>query len=94
MFRILRMHKGFSLVEVLAVIVILGVIASIAVLTIGNLVEKQRVNAAKAEWNHIQEAAKLFALDDDRDTDGDGEFTFHELLNADYLTGFEGELKI
>ena len=39
----LKNEKGLTLVELLAVIVILGVIAAIAVPSIGNIIENSRV---------------------------------------------------
>ncbi|MCF7930639.1 MAG: prepilin-type N-terminal cleavage/methylation domain-containing protein [Acholeplasmataceae bacterium] len=57
MTRILRNKKGVTLVELLAVIVILGIIAAIAVPTIGGLINRQRENAAIATYESIEFAA-------------------------------------
>ncbi len=59
----LKSRKGVTLVELLAVIVILGIIAAIAVPTIGGLIERQRQNAAEATFTSVQEAARLYAGD-------------------------------
>lgn len=59
----LRSKRGVTLVELLAVIVILGIIAAIAVPTIGGLIERQRQNAAEATFTSVQEAARLYAGD-------------------------------
>lgn len=64
MLKTLRNKKGVTLVELLAVIVILGIIAAIAVPTIGGLIERQRENAAAAEWDNIKEAARLYIVDE------------------------------
>ncbi len=63
MFKLLKDRKGVTLVELLAVIVILGIIAAIAVPTIGNLIERRREDAAKTEWLAIEEAAGNYAVD-------------------------------
>jgi type IV pilus assembly protein PilA len=47
----------------LAVVVILGIIAAIAVPTIGGLIARQRERAAVATFDTIVEAAKLYAED-------------------------------
>ncbi|WP_071395920.1 type IV pilin protein [Bacillus tuaregi] len=56
----LKNQKGFTLVELLAVIVILGIIAAIAVPSIGNIIEKSKFDAAKADAIQILNAAKLY----------------------------------
>lgn len=71
----LRNKKGVTLVELLAVIVILGIIAAIAVPTIGGLIDRQRENAAKATYTSIEEQARLYAVDD-----ADGVFTLADLV--------------
>ena len=63
MFKILKNKKGVTLVELLAVVVILGIIAAIAVPTIGGLIERQEERAAEATYDTIVEAAKLYAED-------------------------------
>ncbi|XXM72268.1 type IV pilin protein [Lysinibacillus sphaericus] len=58
--KILKNDKGLTLVELLAVIVILGIIAAIAVPSIGSIIEKSRVDAVKAEGLQAINAAKLY----------------------------------
>ncbi|MDR4889115.1 prepilin-type N-terminal cleavage/methylation domain-containing protein [Fredinandcohnia sp. QZ13] len=57
----LKNQKGLTLVELLAVIVILGIIAAIAVPTIGNVIEKTRFDAVRADAMQVLDAAKLKA---------------------------------
>lgn len=77
----LRSKKGVTLVELLAVIVILGIIAAIAVPTIGGLLERTRQNAAEAEHTNILEAARLYAIAEDKTI-----FTLAEVIAADYIS--------
>ena len=53
-------EEGFTLVELLAVIVILGIIVAIAIPAIGNVIEKTRTNADEAEVEMIVDAARLY----------------------------------
>ena len=63
MIRTLRNNKAVTLVELLAVIVILAIIAAIAVPTIGNMIERQRANAAASSGNNVIEVLRLYATE-------------------------------
>ena len=80
MTRILKNKKGVTLVELLAVIVILGIIAAIAVPTIGGLINRQKENAAQATLESIEFAAVSFA-------DGDTAliFTLQDLEDDEFI---------
>lgn len=58
--RLMRNEKGLTLIELLAVIVILGIIAAIAVPSIGGIIDKTKDDAKKAEAIMIFEAARLY----------------------------------
>ncbi|PIC57874.1 Tfp assembly type protein [Sporosarcina sp. P12(2017)] len=53
-------QKGLTLVELLAVIVILGIIAAIAVPAIGNIITNSKVNALKGDGQNVLSAAQLY----------------------------------
>lgn len=59
--KLFKNQKGLTLVELLAVIVILGVIAAIAIPAIGSTIENARNNADVQSANMLEEAALLWA---------------------------------
>lgn len=80
MFKALN-KKGVTLVELLAVVVIMGIIAAIAVPTVGGLIQAQRDNAAAASWDQVEEAAKLYAA-----SESDNSVTLADLIAQEYIT--------
>lgn len=94
--KILKNQKGLTLVELLAVIVILGIIAAIAVPSIGNIIEKSKADAHEANAEMLISAArmgvaaneynstKVIATTDDG-TGEAGEVTMANLVSAGYL---------
>ena len=59
----IKNEKGLSLVELLAVIVILGIISAIAVPAIGNIIANSQAKAEIADAVQILNSAKLYELD-------------------------------
>ncbi|MEH7379779.1 prepilin-type N-terminal cleavage/methylation domain-containing protein [Bacillus sp. JJ1533] len=56
----IKNQKGLTLIELLAVIVILGIIAAIAVPAIGNVINNTKEKAAYADAQQIIESARLY----------------------------------
>ena len=60
-----KKQKGMTLVELLAVIVILGIVAGIGTVAIGNIIESSREDALERQEEMIQQAAQLYYLDNE-----------------------------
>ncbi|KGR79644.1 hypothetical protein CD29_05980 [Ureibacillus manganicus DSM 26584] len=56
----LNNEKGLTLIELLAVIVILGIIAAIAVPAIGGIIDSSRIKAVKADAVNVINAANIY----------------------------------
>jgi prepilin-type N-terminal cleavage/methylation domain-containing protein len=80
----LKSKKGVTLVELLAVIVILGIIAAIAVPAIGGLIDRQRENAANASHEVVMNQAKTYVL-------GEGLVENDDFSLEDMITGYLDE---
>ncbi|MGG4410387.1 prepilin-type N-terminal cleavage/methylation domain-containing protein [Niallia taxi] len=74
----IKNEKGLTLIELLAVIVILGIIAAIAIPSIANIIEKSRFDAIKADAVQILNGAQTYISANDYQT---GELTGTELGN-------------
>ncbi|MCA1036404.1 MULTISPECIES: prepilin-type N-terminal cleavage/methylation domain-containing protein [Bacillus] len=82
----LKNEKGLTLIELLAVIVILGIIAAIAIPSIGKIIENSKIDAVKADAIQILNAAKIKYAEDS----GDSEITLAELSGfLDDVTTFK-----
>ncbi|TQE92518.1 prepilin-type N-terminal cleavage/methylation domain-containing protein [Ureibacillus terrenus] len=79
----LKNEKGLTLVELLAVVVILGIVAAIAIPAIGNMLENSRYNAAKSDAINIINAANLYFTE--VGSSNDDEVSVKDLLDGNYL---------
>lgn len=64
-------QRAFTLVELMVVVVILGILATIVTVSVNDYLVKGKQTAAKAEIARISEALNLFYLDHDRYPDND-----------------------
>jgi type IV pilus assembly protein PilA len=80
--RLLKNERGLTLIELLAVIVILGIIAAIAIPTIGNIIDNSKEDAHIANAEQIINAARLAKT---QDTSGKNSWTLQELVDGGFL---------
>ncbi len=66
--RIMKNKGGFTLVELLAVIVILAIIAAIAVPSVAHVINNTKKDAKVAEAIQIVDAAKLYVASNNVDS--------------------------
>jgi len=87
----IKNEKGLTLIELLAVIVILGIIAAIAIPSISGIIQKSKEDAVKADAITILNAAKNYVAGNDMAEGG----TIEEADLESYISGvnmknFEG----
>ena len=61
--RAARQPRGFTLIELMVVLVIIGLLAALIVPNVLNRAEEARVTAARTDINNLMQALKLYRLD-------------------------------
>ncbi|MFD2639237.1 prepilin-type N-terminal cleavage/methylation domain-containing protein [Piscibacillus salipiscarius] len=85
---LLRKEKGVTLVELLAVIIILGIIALIAVPAIAGVIDESKYNSLKASAINAIEAAELYRVTNDDLPEGISELEgYYDSKGVTWSTG-------
>ncbi|WP_214815738.1 prepilin-type N-terminal cleavage/methylation domain-containing protein [Exiguobacterium sp. s59] len=82
----LKDERGLTLVELLVVVVILGIIAAIAVVAIGGIIENSKKDAMVADAKQMVSAAKLYTASNPLDSGGTDTLVFE----SSTITGSDG----
>ncbi|MCD4826367.1 MAG: prepilin-type N-terminal cleavage/methylation domain-containing protein [Acholeplasmataceae bacterium] len=77
----MMIKKGVTLIELLAVLVLIGIIAPISVVLIGNLVENTRLKADIRTVENINYAISLYDVDYPENRISDHSYTNEEIFN-------------
>lgn len=83
--QLLKKEGGFTLVELLGVIVILGLIVAISIPLIGNVVEKAKADTEDARIELIIDAAQMYEQQKETELDATTGVTAEVLEDEGYL---------
>ncbi|MFL2070948.1 competence type IV pilus major pilin ComGC [Marinilactibacillus psychrotolerans] len=87
--KMIKKENGFTLVELLAVLVILGIIVAIAIPAIGNIIDNAEDSASESEIALVEDAARLYFIENDGD-----EVTVQQLIDDGYLENLSDDSNI
>lgn len=62
-FRVYKKKLGFTIIELIVVIAIIAILASIVVANVNGVREKAKIAKAKAELKHLQTAVEMYYVD-------------------------------
>ena len=80
--------KGFTLVELLAVIVILGIIATITIFSVSDILTDSKNSLSQTQIKKVEESAKVYYLKEGM-SNNDNCVSISELISKGYIESKE-----
>lgn len=82
---LMKKRKGFTLIELVIVIAILGVLSSISLVKFGGIEEKSKLNADFITANNIATATKIAMNDENEENQDKSKIDINYLIEKKYL---------
>lgn len=87
----MRQHRGFTLVEIMVVVVLIGILAAIVLASFSQARESSRIAKAKEELKNIEQALKLYVNSTGSMPPGGDLCTLCEFRPSEVLTTSSGD---
>ena len=87
----MKNKKGYTLIELLAVIIILGIIMIIGTISVSKIIKNTTVSAKEVSRWQVEKAAEACYVAENNETNCSDT---HYLINKNYIEPFDDEYKI